>query len=50
MNQYDLSNIPTCELVWELERREGVSTCVVDPYEDKTVSANGPAIILTIID
>lgn len=50
MQQYDLAQIPTCELVKELERRDGVFVDKVMPHEDKTISINGPAIILTVID
>ena len=46
----DLKLIPTCELVEELKTREGVETMIAEPYEDITVTANGPAIILRIID
>jgi hypothetical protein len=46
----DLSNIKTCDLVNELKTREGVETTIAEPYEDKTVNVNGPAIVLAIID
>lgn len=46
----ELKNIPTCELVEELKTREGVETTIAEPYEDITVTANGPAIILKVID
>lgn len=45
-----LSSIPTYELVKELETREGVETHIAEPYQDVTVSVNGPAIVLAIID
>ena len=46
----ELKSIPTCKLVEELKTREGVETMIAEPYEDITVTANGPAIILKIID
>lgn len=45
-----LSDISTCKLVEELKTREGVETTIAEPYEDITVTASGPAIILKIID
>ena len=54
---FDLSTVPTCVLVEELRKREGVFDKYVEPYEpysitigDKTESEQGPAIILTVID
>ncbi len=41
---------PTKELVDELMTREGVETTIAEPYEDVVVAANGPAMILKIID
>ena len=46
----DLSKIPTCVLVEELKMREGVETTIAEPYEDVTVSVNGPAIVFVVID
>lgn len=46
----ELKSIPTYKLVEELKTREGVETTIAEPYEDITVTANGPAIILKIID
>ena len=45
-----LGEIPTCELVEELKRREGVRIEYAEPYQDKVVTVNGPAQILVIID
>lgn len=42
--------MPTSELVEELMKREGVETTIAEPYEDVVVAANGPAIILKVID
>lgn len=45
-----LSIITTADLVKELSSRPGVSRVVLDPYECKQINAEGPAIILEIID
>lgn len=45
-----LETISTCELVRELKTREGVETHIAEPYQDVTVSVNGPAVVLAIID
>jgi hypothetical protein len=42
--------IPTCELVDELMKREGVETKMVEPHVDHAVSVNGPAIVLIVTD
>ena len=54
---FDLSTVPTCELVEEIRKREGVASVNVEPYEpysitvgEKTETEKGPAIILTVID
>ncbi len=36
---------PTCDLQWELGRRPGVETTLLDPYEDKKFSTSGPATV-----
>lgn len=46
----NLKDCTTAELVTELMTREGVETTTAEPYEDATVTANGSAIILKIID
>ena len=46
----NLSDINTCDLVEELQRREGVDTTIVEPYVDTEVKASGPAIVLVVID
>lgn len=55
--EFDLSTVPTCELVEELRKREGVDSVNVEPYEpysitvgNKKATEQGPAIILTVID
>lgn len=46
----NLKEVKTCDLVLELQLREGVECIAVDPHEDGTVSVNGPAIILVVTD
>lgn len=45
-----LDAVKTCELVEELKKREGVKMEYAEPYEDKTISVNGPACILVVTD
>ena len=45
-----LKSIPTKELVEELKKREGVKAEYAEPYQDKSLSINGPAVILIIVD
>ena len=42
--------LSTKELVEELQKREGVKTEYVEPYQDRELSVNGPAVILVIVD
>lgn len=49
MNQ-DIKKIPTHLLVDELSKRAGVEKITVEPYQDKTLEINGPAIILKVVD
>ena len=46
----ELKNVSTKELIDELRNREGVETTIAEPYEDVTVSTNGPTIVLVVID
>lgn len=46
----DLSSIKTCDLVKELQAREGVETTIVEPYQDVDIKVNGPAIVLVVTD
>lgn len=48
--QHDLNGYSTKELVDELIEREGVAATIVKPYEDYTMSTNGPAIVIEVID
>lgn len=45
-----LKDYKTCELVKELKEREGVIVHWAEPYEDKEVKINGPALVLIIKD
>lgn len=45
-----VEDFKTCELVEELKKREAVETHMAEPYEDLTVSVNGPAIVLVVTD
>ena len=46
----ELTKLSTKDLVEELEKREGVEITTVEPYQDKAVSVNGPAIVLVVTD
>lgn len=46
----DLSKVATCDLVRELQTREGVEMTMAEPYEDVKISVNGPAIVLVVAD
>lgn len=45
-----VEDFKTCELVEELKKREAVETHMAEPYEDLTVTVNGPAIVLVVTD
>lgn len=40
----------TCDLIAELEVREGVEKIMAEPYQKKEVSVEGPAVILVVTD
>ena len=46
----ELKDVKTCELVEELKKREGVEVKISEPHEDMSVSVNGPAVVLVIVD
>lgn len=50
MDNYDLANVKTVDLVRELEKRESVVMIPVEPYKTEEVSVNGPAVILIVDD
>ena len=45
-----LKEIKTCDLVSELKLREGVCEHLAEPHKDLTVTVNGPAMVLVVID
>ncbi|WP_150112270.1 BC1881 family protein [Clostridium hydrogeniformans] len=45
-----IKKFSTKELVEELSKREGVETIIAEPYENKELKMNGPAIIIKVID
>lgn len=45
-----LKEYTTKELFEELKNREGVYTEYAEPHQNKTISVNGPAEILIVID
>lgn len=47
---FNLSAIQTCELVAELKRREGVEAHMAGPSASIAVKADGPCIVLVVID
>lgn len=50
VSREQLSEFKTCDLVDEIRKREGVETHIAEPYQDVTVSVNGPAVVLVVID
>nr|DAL69333.1 MAG TPA: hypothetical protein [Caudoviricetes sp.]DAV36480.1 MAG TPA: hypothetical protein [Caudoviricetes sp.]DAY76558.1 MAG TPA: hypothetical protein [Caudoviricetes sp.] len=50
MEAKTLSEFKTRELVNELKTREGVAAHRAEPYEDKELKVNGPALVLIITD
>lgn len=46
----ELRKYSTQELVNELKKRKGVETEYTEPHQDKTITVNGPAIILVVTD
>lgn len=45
-----MKEFSTKELVEELKKRSGVKTEYAEPYQDKKLCINGPAIVLIVID
>lgn len=45
-----MQQFTTKELIKELQEREGVRKIIAEPYKDKNIIVNGPAIILVITD
>ena len=50
MKYQNLALVQTFELVAALQEREGVEITIAQPYQDVTVSVNGPAIVLVVTD
>ena len=48
--RWALENVPTAQLVEELVSQDGVETYRIEPYQLKTLSAEGPAIVLIVTD
>lgn len=46
----DLSQIKTCDLVRELQAREGVEMQAAGPDEEVALQISGPATVLVVID
>lgn len=46
----ELKNAKTYELVEELKNREGVEVKIAEPHKDMSVSVNGPAVVLIVVD
>lgn len=46
----DLKDYATWSLVEELMKRIAVETVIVNPYEKKDVTVEGPAIVLLVYD
>lgn len=45
-----LKDFETYELVEELKRRKGVTFETAEPYENKKINIEGPAVMLIVID
>lgn len=45
-----LKDINTCDLLKELEKRTGVKSRIIGPYEKETFEVEGPMTVLEIID
>lgn len=45
-----ISDIPTHELVAELEKREGVEVHKIGPSASVTIQTDGPTVVLVVID
>ena len=45
-----MNDISTANLVKELETREGVELIIAEPYDNKTITVEGPAVVLVVKD
>lgn len=46
----EVENIKTRDLVEELKKRDGVQIEYAEPHRDKTITVDGPACILVVVD
>lgn len=46
----DISEIQTCDLVRELKKRDGVEAHMIGPSASIAVHADGPCVVLVVID
>ena len=46
----NIKDVPTCELVDELKKRESVIAHWAMPYESETITVNGPAVVIVVVD
>lgn len=46
----ELSELKTCDLVRELSRREGVEAHEIGPSVSLNVKADGPCVVLVVVD
>ena len=46
----NLNNVPTCELVEELKKRDGVNVEEVAPYDEYRIEGTGPVVVLVVED
>lgn len=46
----NLKSVATCDLVTELENREGVEAHKIGPSASINVEADGPVIVLVVVD
>ena len=50
MEKEELKKINTCDLVEELSKRTGVEKIQIEPYKKVDIKAEGPIVILKVID
>ena len=48
--EVEVENIKTRDLVEELKKRDGVQIEYAEPHRDKTITVDGPACILVVVD
>ena len=45
----ELKDIPTCKLIEELKKREGVEHSIVAPFVIKKIEEDGPDIVVKVV-